>query len=246
MLMYSQSWEILFFYFFNIYFWERETVRQKHKETEWGGGGAERQGDTESEVGSRLWAVNTESDVGLEHTNCEIMTWAEVGCSTNWAMQAPQEILFKVYLKLGLLKLIWYTLQMKINVGNLEKKTWWTRKRLQLREDKMGKTRAEKWEQTAKRIKQPFATAAPALWTNTNAPGQCKQHKKKQQPCLLKFPQWVFLSYFHPSPQDSHGFGFCLPPGPLRMILIWTWLKYLILTCLSYPPDMRGLRTLSL
>ena len=37
-------------------------------------GGAEREGDTESEAGSRLPAVSTEPDVGLELTNCEIMT----------------------------------------------------------------------------------------------------------------------------------------------------------------------------
>ena len=55
------------------------------------GGGAEREGDTESEAGSRLWAVSTEPDVGLELTNLEIMTWAEVGRSTELAIQAPQE-----------------------------------------------------------------------------------------------------------------------------------------------------------
>ena len=62
------------------------------------GGRAEREGDTESEAGSRLWTVSTESDAGLELTNCEIMTWAKVGCSTDWATQAPQgnEIHFKV------------------------------------------------------------------------------------------------------------------------------------------------------
>ena len=43
----------------------------------------EREGDTESESGSRLRAVSTEPDVGLELTNCEIMTWAEAGCSTD-------------------------------------------------------------------------------------------------------------------------------------------------------------------
>ena len=35
------------------------------------GGGAEREGDTESEAGSRL---STEPDAGLELTNLEIMT----------------------------------------------------------------------------------------------------------------------------------------------------------------------------
>ena len=52
-------------------------------------GGVERGGDTESEIGSRLWAVSTEPNVGLELTNCEIMIWAEVGRPTNWATQAP-------------------------------------------------------------------------------------------------------------------------------------------------------------
>ena len=37
-------------------------------------GGSEREGDTESETGSRLRAVSTEPDVGLEPTDCEIMT----------------------------------------------------------------------------------------------------------------------------------------------------------------------------
>ena len=38
------------------------------------GRGRERDGDTEYKVGSRLPAVSTELDVGLEPTNCEIMT----------------------------------------------------------------------------------------------------------------------------------------------------------------------------
>ena len=58
-----------------IYFWQRET------EHEQGSG-------TESEAGSRIWAVSTEPDAGLELTDHEIMTWAEVGCSTDWATQA--------------------------------------------------------------------------------------------------------------------------------------------------------------
>ena len=38
------------------------------------GGGAEKEGDTESEAGFRLQAVSTEPDMGLEPTNHEIMT----------------------------------------------------------------------------------------------------------------------------------------------------------------------------
>ena len=38
------------------------------------GGGAEREGDKESEAGSRLRAVSIEPYVGLKPTSCEIMT----------------------------------------------------------------------------------------------------------------------------------------------------------------------------
>ena len=37
-------------------------------------GGAEREGDTESEAGSGLRAISTEPDVGLGPTDLEIMT----------------------------------------------------------------------------------------------------------------------------------------------------------------------------
>ena len=62
-----------------IYFWESVSS-----------GGAERAGDTESKAGSRLWAVSTEADVELELTTYEIMTWAQVRCSTDWATQKPR------------------------------------------------------------------------------------------------------------------------------------------------------------
>ena len=39
-----------------------------------GGRDREKEEDTESEAGPRLRAVSTEPDVGLEPTNCEIMT----------------------------------------------------------------------------------------------------------------------------------------------------------------------------
>ena len=37
-------------------------------------GEGQREGDTESEAGSRLWAISTEPDAGLEPMNHEIMT----------------------------------------------------------------------------------------------------------------------------------------------------------------------------
>ena len=46
----------------------------KERETGQRGRGAERERDTDSEAGSRLKAVSTEVDVGLELTNSEIMT----------------------------------------------------------------------------------------------------------------------------------------------------------------------------
>ena len=58
-------------------------------------GEGQREGDTEFETGSRLWAVSTEPDAGLELTEREIMTWAEVGRLTDWATQAPSFTLFK-------------------------------------------------------------------------------------------------------------------------------------------------------
>ena len=45
--------------------------------------GAEREGDTEPEAGSRLRAVSTEPDAGLELTNREIITRAEARCLTD-------------------------------------------------------------------------------------------------------------------------------------------------------------------
>ena len=58
------------------------------------GGGAEKGGSTESKAGSRLWAVSTEPDAGLEFTDREIMTWAEVEGLTDWATLVPPNVLF--------------------------------------------------------------------------------------------------------------------------------------------------------
>ena len=82
---------IFHFYFFLIFLmfiiFERETDRQRLSRE-----GAERERGTDSEAGSRLWAVSTQHDAGLELTGHEIMTWAIVSCPTDWATQAPQFI----------------------------------------------------------------------------------------------------------------------------------------------------------
>ena len=46
--------------------------RERERAHEWGG--QETEGDTESEAGSRLWAVSTEPDTGLELMDHETMT----------------------------------------------------------------------------------------------------------------------------------------------------------------------------
>ena len=71
-------WVFFFnFFFFYIYLFLRDRERQCER------GGAETEGDTESEAGSRLRAVSTEPDVGLEPTNREITTGAELGRFTD-------------------------------------------------------------------------------------------------------------------------------------------------------------------
>ena len=72
-------------FFLKFYLFLRE--RERETEPEWGRG--REWGDTESKAGSRLWAVSIEPDVGLELTGHKIVTWAEVGCLTDWATQAP-------------------------------------------------------------------------------------------------------------------------------------------------------------
>ena len=49
-------------------------MRQRETEHEWGKV-REREGDTESETGSRLQAISPEPDVGLELTDREVVTW---------------------------------------------------------------------------------------------------------------------------------------------------------------------------
>ena len=75
------------FYFFNISSFLGDRERQSVS-----GGGTEREGDTESETGSRRRAVSPEPNVGLKSTDCEIMTWVEAWSSTDWATQVPHVI----------------------------------------------------------------------------------------------------------------------------------------------------------
>ena len=76
---------ILFIYLF-LYLFSFE----KQWDKAWAGEG-QRQEETQNlkQTPGFEKAVSTEPDAGLEPMNCEIMTWAEVGRSTNWATQAP-------------------------------------------------------------------------------------------------------------------------------------------------------------
>ena len=65
------------FYFFKLIF-EREITS---------GGGTQRGGQKSR---SGLCTESSKPDAGLELTNLEIMTWAKVGRSANWATQVPR------------------------------------------------------------------------------------------------------------------------------------------------------------
>ena len=76
---------VSFFWIFKyLFIFEREKERESTSREE------QREMETESEAGSRLWAVSTEPDAGLELTDHEIITWAEVGRPTDWATLVPQ------------------------------------------------------------------------------------------------------------------------------------------------------------
>ena len=77
-----------FLIFLNVYFWEREYERGR-------GRGREAQ-KLKQAPGSEL----SEPSAGLEPTNCEVMTWAEVQGLTDWATQTPLLLLLLLLLLL--------------------------------------------------------------------------------------------------------------------------------------------------
>ena len=62
--------------------------------------GAEREGDTESETGSRLRAISPEPDAGLEHTDLEIVTWLKSDASPTAPPRRPGKKNFRARRKL--------------------------------------------------------------------------------------------------------------------------------------------------
>ena len=90
-LIWGMTWYNVCFLVF-IYF-ERERERESERTSEQGNS-RERERERESQAGSTL---STESDMGLDFTNCEIITSAEIRShSTDWATQAPQHMVLKM------------------------------------------------------------------------------------------------------------------------------------------------------
>ena len=59
------------------------------------GGGAEREGDTESETGSRLRAISPEPDAGLELTDRKIVTWLKLDAQPTAPPRRPLMFTFE-------------------------------------------------------------------------------------------------------------------------------------------------------
>ena len=59
------------------------------------GGGAEREGDTESETGSRLRAIGPQPDAGLELTDREIVTWLKSDAQPTAPPRRPDTLSFQ-------------------------------------------------------------------------------------------------------------------------------------------------------
>ena len=77
-------------FFFNVVLF----LRERETDRVWAGVG-QRERETESEAGSRLWVVSIEPNVGLEPVIHEIMTWAKVRHLTNCSTQVPWERIFR-------------------------------------------------------------------------------------------------------------------------------------------------------
>ena len=71
-------------------------IFKRERETEHEQGRGKERGRHRIQSSSRLWVVSIEPDMGFEPTNREIMTWAEVGHSTDWATQVPHRVLLEV------------------------------------------------------------------------------------------------------------------------------------------------------
>ena len=79
-----------YFYFSTFIYFLGDRERQSMN-----GGGAEREGDTESETGSRLRAISPEPDAGLELPDREIATWLKSDAEPTAPPRRPLSRIFK-------------------------------------------------------------------------------------------------------------------------------------------------------
>ena len=84
----KSSAQFLSFAFFVFQFFKCLFIFERATEQKQGRG--RKTGRHKIQAGSRLRAVSTEPDLGLEPMNCEIMTWAEVRRLSDWATRTPQ------------------------------------------------------------------------------------------------------------------------------------------------------------
>ena len=82
-------------------------------------GGAEREGDTESEAGSRLGAASTETDARLDPSSHEIVTRTVVAGLTNGATEAPLILLLILVSKLKICSNMIDSLQKNLSITQI-------------------------------------------------------------------------------------------------------------------------------
>ena len=84
----------------NVYWFLRERERERECVRR---GGAERERETKNPKQAPGSELSPQPDAGLKHMDHEIMTWAEVRRSTDWATQAPLSVHNLNHFSLGLL-----------------------------------------------------------------------------------------------------------------------------------------------
>ena len=75
-------------------------IFETERDRAWTGEG-QRERESQNQKQAPGSELSAQPDAGLELTGCEIMTWAEVGRSTDWAIQAPHIYFFQWNMKQG-------------------------------------------------------------------------------------------------------------------------------------------------
>ena len=92
------------------------------------GGGAERERETQNRKEAPVSELSAQSPMRDSNSQTEIMIWAEVGRSTDWATQAPQEFAFlthsQVMLKLLIEELCFEDHRARLHISPLSWSLW--------------------------------------------------------------------------------------------------------------------------